>query len=158
VAHTSAITPTKLGEDLVAIVDEWHRRNVAEPARRVIEATESIVEEATEFLGERRRTMIFAVRDRLRAEQRHLVATRERLDLAVRYTFDRADRWLETVHRLLHAYDPQRRLDQGWSIVSKPDGSIVRSVRDVATGDGVVIRVSDGELTASIATREEKAG
>ena len=158
VAHTSAITPTKLGEDLVEIVDEWHRRNVAEPARRVIEATESIVEEATEFLGERRRTMIFAVRDRLRAEQRHLVATRERLDLAVRYTFDRADRWLETVHRLLQAYDPQRRLDQGWSIVSKPGGSIVRSVRDVVTGDGVVIRVSDGELTASISTREEKAG
>ena len=156
VAHTSAITPTKLGEDLVSVVDEWHRRNVREPARAVIEAADSIVEEATAFLGERRRTMIFAVRDRLRAEQRHLIATRERVDLAVRYTIDRAERWLETVHRLLNAYDPQRRLVQGWSIVSKPDGSIVRSVHDVIDGEDVVIRVGDGEMAASITAREEK--
>lgn len=156
VAHTSAITPTKLGEQLVAVVDEWHRRNVREPARAVFEATGSIVDEATEFLGERRRTMIFAVRDRLRAEQRHLVATRERAVLAVRYSIDRAEHWLETVHRLLVAYDPQRRLVQGWSIVSKVDGSIVRSVSDVSAGEGVVIRVGDGELAASITVREER--
>ena len=156
VAHTSAITPTKLGEQLVAVVDEWHRRNVREPARAVFEATGSIVDEATEFLGERRRTMIFAVRDRLRAEQRHLVATRERAVLAVRYSIDRAEHWLETVHRLLVAYDPQRRLVQGWSIVSKVDGSIVRSVSDVSAGEGVVIRVGDGELAASITVREKR--
>lgn len=156
VAHTSAITPTKLGEDLVSIVDEWHRRNVSEPARAVAEATQSIIDEATEFLGERRRTMIFAVRDRLRAEQRHLAATRERVNIAVRHTLDGAERWLETVHRLLVAYDPQRRLVQGWSIVSKPDGSLVRSVGDVSAGERVVIRVADGRLAASISAREER--
>jgi exonuclease VII large subunit len=82
----------------------------------------------------------------------------ERVDLAVLYTVDRAERWLETVHRLLTAYDPQRRLVQGWSIVSKPDGSIVRSVHDVTDGEDVVIRVGDGEMAASIMAREEKDG
>ena len=38
-----------------------------------------MLDEATEYVAERRRTMIFAVRDRLRAEQRHLASTRDRL-------------------------------------------------------------------------------
>jgi len=155
VAHRSSITPTKLGEELVSMVEDWHRRNVREPAITVLEASESLVDEATAFLGERRRTMIFAVRDRLRAEERHLGATRERLDLATRYALDRADRWLETARRLLVAYDPQRRLIQGWSIVSKRDGSIVRSVADVGAGEEITVRVGDGVLGASVTTREE---
>src|SRR6204780_723284 len=72
VAHTRAITPPKLGEEIAAIVANWLAPPVGLPAQRVLDATTAVVDEATEYVAERRRTMIFAVRDRLRAEQRHL--------------------------------------------------------------------------------------
>ncbi len=67
VAHTRAITPTKLGEEVVALVARWYEANVQNPAQRVLEASNDVLEEASVYLAERRRTMIFAVRDRLRS-------------------------------------------------------------------------------------------
>ncbi len=67
--------------------------------------------------------MIFAVRDRLRAEQRHLAATRERLDLHARHVVADAESFLAGVAGSLAAYDPQRRLAQGWSIVTSGGAS-----------------------------------
>ena len=68
VAHTRAITPTKLGEEVVGLVARWYSTNVQEPSRQLLEFSSDVLNEAAAYLGERRRTMIFAVRDRLRAE------------------------------------------------------------------------------------------
>lgn len=149
VAHTAAITPTKLGEQLVARVADWHATHVRDVARRLREGTDAVLDEATAYLGERRRTMIFAVRDRLRAEQRHLGATRERLGLHARHVLDSAGAFLEGRRRLLGAYDPQRRLAHGWSIVTR-DGAVVRALGDVDEGATVSVRVSDGSFDASV--------
>lgn len=149
-AHTAAITPTKLGEELVARVAAWRERHVRAVARRLSDAAEATLDEATAYLGERRRTMIFAVRDRLRAEQRHLGATRVRLDLHARHLVNGAESWLAARRRLLEAYDPQRRLAQGWSIVTRA-GTVVRSLANVAPGDEVSVRVSDGTFDATVA-------
>jgi exodeoxyribonuclease VII large subunit len=149
VAHSAAITPTKLGESLVARVAEWRLRHVSEVARRLREGADAVLDEAAVYLGERRRTMIFAVRDRLRSEQRHLRATRERVALHARHVVRDAQSFLEARRRLLEAYDPRRRLAQGWSIVTR-DGAVVRSTGDVSVGDGVSVRVSDGSFDASV--------
>ncbi|MFI5036310.1 MAG: exodeoxyribonuclease VII large subunit [Acidimicrobiales bacterium] len=149
VAHTAAITPTKLGEHLVSMVTEWRERHVRQVARRLRDGAEATLDEAAAYVGERRRTMIFAVRDRLRAEQRHLGATRARLGLHARHVVGDADAWLGARRRLLAAYDPQRRLAQGWSIVTR-DGAVVRVRGDVAAGDGVSVRVSDGSFDATV--------
>ncbi len=156
VAHTHAITPTKLGEDLVSGVNDWRRRNVVESARTIAGATESVLDEASEFLGERRRTMIFAVRDRLRSEGRHLAALRDHLAIGARHVLERADHLLEASRLLLVAYDPQRRLAQGWSIVTTLDGTIVHRVGDVRRGDEVAVRVVDGVIAATV-TSDERA-
>ena len=131
VAHTRAITPTKLGEDLVGIVDAWYRRNVQGAAQRIVVATQEIVDEASEYVGERRRTMIFAVRDRLRAEQRHLASTRGSLAMHSRHVLNTATQLLAGRRQLLSAYDPARRLAQGWSVTTRSDGeaSCARSTR-----------------------------
>ncbi len=154
VAHTRAITPTKLGEDLVSMVHEWRRRHVTLPARTINDAAVSLLDEASVFLGERRRTMIFAVRDRLRAEARHLAAVREHLSIGARHVLERATQWLESSRLLVVAYDPQRRLAQGWSIVTTMDGAVVRRVADVRRGDTVAVRVVDGVLQATITSDE----
>jgi len=155
VAHTKSITPTKLGEDIVNLVAQWHERNVRVPAQRILGATEAILDEATEYVGERRRTMIFAVRDRLKLEERHLRATRERLVLQSDHLLSAAGQMLTSVRQPLGAYDPVKRLAQGWAIVTVADGRVVRRLEDVALGDVVRVRLSDGTFASTV---EQKDG
>lgn len=155
VAHTRAITPTKLGEELVNLVAEWSERNVRTPAKRVSSAIEAMIDEATEYVAERRRTMIFAVRDRLRAELRHLGATRERLTLQSGYVLNSASQTLASNRLLLGAYDPKKRLAQGWAVVTGTEGRLVRALDDVEIGETVKVMVSNGTFEALIS---EKGG
>ncbi len=98
--------------------------------------------------------MIFAVRDRLRAEERQLVSTRERLVIEGRHLLATAAQTLAGQRLLLAAYDPSRRLAQGWSIVTDAGGSIVKSLHGVASGDEVHVRVSDGSFAARVTEME----
>jgi exodeoxyribonuclease VII large subunit len=150
VAHTRAITPTKLGEEIAALVDGWHRRHVRVPAQKVLDATNGLLDEATEYVAERRRTMIFAVRDRLRSERRHLGATRSQLLVHSRHLLSTTGQALASTRQLLGAYDPSKRLAQGWSIVTKSDGGVVRSLSDVTLGDTVRVLVSDGSFDSTV--------
>jgi len=150
VAHTRAITPTKLGEEIVSLVANWYSLNVRAPAKRILASTEALLDEATEYLAERRRTMIFAVRDRLRAEQRHLASTQHRLLLQARYQLATAAQMLAGNRQLLGAYDPKKRLAQGWSVVTGADGAVVRSLTSIAVGEDVRITLSDGSFTSTV--------
>ncbi|MGA7833685.1 MAG: exodeoxyribonuclease VII large subunit [Acidimicrobiales bacterium] len=150
VAHTRAITPTKLGEEVVALVARWYEVNVQGPAERVLEAASEVLEEASVYLAERRRTMIFAVRDRLRSEERHLVSTRERLIIQSGHVLSSATQMLTSTRQLLAAYDPARRLAQGWSVVTDSRGAVVKSLADIASGDDVRVLVSDGTFSARV--------
>lgn len=150
VAHTRAITPTKLGEEVVNLVAQWRERNVTAPARRVSQAGTAVLDEAENYLGERRRTMNFAVRDRLRAEARHLDSTRQRLEVSSRRMLEGAARHIESTRQLLSAYDPERRLAQGWSIVTTREGHVVRSLASVSVGDEVLVRVTDGTFISVV--------
>jgi exodeoxyribonuclease VII large subunit len=157
VAHTRAITPTKLGEEVVGLVARWYAANVQEPSRRLLEFSSDVLNEATVYLGERRRTMIFAVRDRLRAEERHLATTRDRLVVQSRQLLTSASVMIQNNRQLLVAYDPTRRLAQGWSVVTTTKGAVVKSLEDVATGDEVRVRVADGTFGARVGEKEESA-
>jgi exodeoxyribonuclease VII large subunit len=154
VAHTRAITPTKLGEEIVTLVSSWAERNVRLPAQRILSATGAILEEATVYVGERRRTMIFAVRDRLRLEERHLMATRERLALQSTHLLRGAEQMLASARQLLGAYDPIKRLAQGWSIVTDANGAVIKILGDVDTGDVVHVRLSDGTFDSRVLDKD----
>jgi exodeoxyribonuclease VII large subunit len=155
VAHTRAITPTKLGEEVVGLVSRWYAANVQEPSRRLLEYSNDVVNEATAYLGERRRTVVFAVRDRLRAEERHLGSTRDRLVVQSRHVLASASQILQSNRQLLIAYDPARRLAQGWSVVTNEAGAVVKSLEDVVTGDDVRVRVRDGSFVATVGEKEK---
>lgn len=154
VAHTRAITPTKLGEEIVAMVATWHDRHVRVAAQRLLGATSAVLDEATEYAAERRRTMIFAVRDRLRGEQRHLTSTRGRLVVQSRHLLTSADQRLVSTRQLLGAYDPRRRLAQGWSIVTSSDGTVIRELDDVLVGGVVNVQVSDGSFETTVTSKD----
>ena len=131
----------------------WHGRHVRLPAQRVLDATTAVVDEATEYVAERRRTMIFAVRDRLRAEQRHLASTRGALLMHSRHLLNSSAQKLASNRALLSAYDPKRRLAQGWSIVTSRDGAVVKSLDDVSVGDAVTVLVSDGSFESTVSAK-----
>jgi exodeoxyribonuclease VII large subunit len=155
VAHTRSITPTKLGEEIVALVENWYEGNVRDPAARLLDLACDVLEEASSYLGERRRTMIFAVRDRLRGEERHLASTRERLVIQGRHIVSSATQMLASNRQLLSAYDPLRRLAQGWSVVTDAKGAVVKSLRDVTSGDEIQVLVSDGTFGAQVLQKRE---
>ena len=150
VAARHAITPTRLGEDLVAVVDAWHRQHVRAPAGLVAQASRAVLDEAGAYLGERRRTTVLAVRDRLRGEGRQLATARRRLVVGARHRLDAASVHVAAVRQLLAAYDPQRRLLQGWALVTRADGVIVRRRSDVGPGDPLAVRVSDGSISVRV--------
>jgi exodeoxyribonuclease VII large subunit len=154
VAHTRAITPTKLGEEVVALVARWYESNVQEPSRRLLDYSRDVLDEASAYVAERRRTVMFAVRDRLRAEERHLATTRERLVVQSRAVLRSAELMLQSNRQLLVAYDPARRLAQGWSVVTNAQGAVVRSLGDIGVGDDVDVRVSDGTFGARVTQKE----
>ncbi len=154
VAHTRAITPTKLGEEVVALVARWYEANVLAPSRRLLDYSRDLLDESEAFVAERRRTMVFAVRDRLRAEERHLASTRDRLGVQARGVLRAADSLIQTSRALLVAYDPARRFAQGWSVVTSADGVVVKSLGEIAAGEDVRVRVSDGAFVARVREKE----
>jgi exodeoxyribonuclease VII large subunit len=154
VAHTRAITPTKLGEDIASLVSNWYSNNVRSPALKLLSATEALLDEAVEYVAERRRTMIFAVRDRLRAEQRHLESTHQRLLIQSRHLLASASQSLASTRQLLGAYDPKKRLAQGWSIVTHADGLVVRSLDQVRVSEDVRVTLSDGTFVSTVKEKD----
>ncbi len=59
----------------------------------------------------------------------------------------------------LDAMSPLKVLGRGYSVVTQPDGKVVRSVRQLSTGKSVVLRLSDGSAQATVNTvREENDG
>ncbi len=150
VAAAHAITPTRLGEDVVLRVDQWRAQHVVVPAAQVLGAVRAVVEEAQSYVGERRRTTVLAVRDRLRAEGRHLATSRRRLLVGARHRVESAKARVAATRLLLGAYDPRRRLAQGWAIVLRTDGSIVRRRADVAVDDVLEVRVADGSISVRV--------
>jgi exodeoxyribonuclease VII large subunit len=52
----------------------------------------------------------------------------------------------------LHALSPLAVLDRGYALVLDAEGGLVRSTAQVATGDTVVTRLSDGSFTSRVET------
>jgi exodeoxyribonuclease VII large subunit len=155
VAHTRVITPTKLGEELVSRVREAELRGVLQPAGALLTGASAVLEEAETTLAERRRTLVYAVRDRLRGESRHLGGVRERLVVESRRVLDGARRDLETRRQLLGAYDPARRFAQGWAVVVRESGRAVTSTTEVTVGEPLRVRVGDGAFGVVVSERDD---
>jgi exodeoxyribonuclease VII large subunit len=149
-AHTSVITPTKLGETLVGIVREWHTAHVLVPTQRLSERVAALLDQETAFVAERRRTMTFAVRDRLIGERRHLRTTGGRVVLHAEHVLTNATTKIASTRQLLAAYDPSRRLSQGWALVRSASGTLVRSVEDVTAGDSLQVVLGNGHLGVTV--------
>lgn len=153
-ANFFAITPTELGVYLVQRATEAYVRHVSDPAARLLNATHEVLDEATQRVQSARREILSTARNRLTSEQRTLRHHAATMIRAAHSLLGRSSNQLGATRQLLAAYDPQRRLDQGWSIVTSSDGSVVKSIDQVAVGLGLSIRVSDGTIEATVTEKK----
>lgn len=73
-----------------------------------------------------------------------------RLSVVGTHGIRHAQRHLDAVATRVRALDPALILGRGWSLTRREDGTLVRSVRDVSTGDGIVTHLADGTLDSTI--------
>jgi exodeoxyribonuclease VII large subunit len=91
------------------------------------------------------RQRLALARERLMACHNCLHRSLERLLHASRATMSALD-------ARLHSLSPLAVLDRGYALVLDADGGLVRSTAQVATGDTVVTRLSDGTFTSRVET------
>lgn len=156
-ANYYAITPTELGVHLVQRSLEAYSRGVTDPANRLLEAARDVLDEATQRVQSARREILSTARNRLSAEQRSLQHHSNTMLRAARSVVSASGDHLAATRQLFAAYDPQRRLDQGWSIATTADGTVVKSVAQIEAGDQVTVRVSDGTIHTSVTDKKGTA-
>ncbi len=79
------------------------------------------------------------------------LSTRGGLALAHRLQLQRAQ--LAGLHSRLLSLNPLAVLERGFAVVSRPDGSLVRSVAQVKAGDEIRVQVADGKFGADVTNK-----
>jgi exodeoxyribonuclease VII large subunit len=80
------------------------------------------------------------------------LSTRGQLALAHRLQLQRAQ--MAGLHSRLQALNPLAVLERGFAVVSRPDGSLVRSVSQVKVGAEIQVQVADGKFSADVTQGE----
>lgn len=153
VAHTPCATPTAAAQRVVSIVNEWLARLDGRQTS-IVSRGGSAIARAESNLTTRLGAVSRSARHAGELAQGHLVQVSARLLMAQRHALRDADHRLDSADARTRALDPARALARGWSITRQPDGSLVRSVNDVANGTQLVTQVVDGTLTSTIVSTE----
>ena len=81
----------------------------------------------------------------------------EKLDLAERRfaevagkAFSEREQRVQSLASLLQALGPESILKRGFAVAFRPDGGVLKSTSEVAPGDEVTVRVSDGEIRTRV--------
>jgi exodeoxyribonuclease VII large subunit len=158
VADYRASTPTAAATASVPDVGEWARQLVDLRQRLGLLAL-AHVEQARDALAGTRRDLLRA------SPQARIEAGRQRVDDAVRALTGQIEHALELRRERLrgtalqlHSLSPLLTIGRGFAIVRRePGGEIVTSVAQVAAGQGLSVRVSDGTFAAVAGPRLDHA-
>ncbi len=149
-ADLRAPTPTAAAEiatpnrpDLLVILGEL--------AGRLERAVHSLVRSSRWELSEQRnRLRLHSPVTRMRGDRQRLDELERNLILSLAHRFQLSHAQLVGLQQRLGALNPVAVLGRGYAIVSQQDGSMVRSVKQVAAGDDLDVRVADGSFTARV--------
>jgi len=155
VADWRASTPTDAGKKVVPDMEEELTKisNLRDRADRRI--NDLVVLEMTKIAGLMQRPVM--------REPMIMVTSREEIIKGIRIrgwrsmdsAISHAKSEIKQIAARVRTLSPQATLDRGYAVVQKPDGSIVRAAKDLAKGDGLELRLTDGVALAT-ATGESK--
>lgn len=149
VAHTAFKTPTAcasaVGERARRCIDVFEDLAAAVP-----EVARAAVTAMADRVEERAARAARAAAGRLDHAALRLDHAATRTAPAARRTLDVAAARVELIEAKVAAHDPSLALARGWSLTRRSDGTVVRSVHDVAPGDEVTTLVADGLIVATV--------
>jgi exodeoxyribonuclease VII large subunit len=87
----------------------------------------------------------------------HLQAYRTRLDLTIERKLQASRSTTNALNARLHSLSPLAVLDRGYALVLDANGCLIRSTTQLAAGDKVVTRVSDGSFTSRVEATEKNS-
>jgi exodeoxyribonuclease VII large subunit len=87
----------------------------------------------------------------------HLLALRSRLDRSIERLLHSSTAGLSALDARLHSLSPLAVLERGYALVLSPDGALIRSVANLATGAAVTTRLADGTFTSRVETTAPNA-
>ncbi|APZ96700.1 Exodeoxyribonuclease 7 large subunit [Fuerstiella marisgermanici] len=150
VADRRALTPSEAGELVVPSADEF-RQDLRNTASRIYRVLTGRVERLRLTLQAIESRSIFQRPTTLIDERRQrcddLGASAER---AMRLKVERLNQQLATTAAALDALSPIKVLARGYSLTTKADGILIRSVADVAEGTELETRLPDGMVRSEV--------
>ena len=84
----------------------------------------------------------------IHSDQQRLDELEQRSTRALRHILNLHRAQSQSLNQRLAALNPQAVLERGYAIVSRDDGSLVRSVQQVQVGETIHIHLSDGKIDA----------
>lgn len=70
--------------------------------------------------------------------------------------FDRSTQNLVSLKKLIHAHDPMRIVERGYSLTFNEEGKIVSSIKEIEKDSQITTRLSDGELISVVKEKKEE--
>ena len=171
VAHTAFKTPTACAVALIERVDQFSERAelvwsaiqakaarqidgsaaaLLDRARRIQQRTVGAVERADQRLLDRSHRVAGASSRLLDRAERSLAASSEQVG---RRPLQFATQQLHTIDQLearVRSLDPVHALRRGWTLTRTSDGTLVRSIGDVAAGAEIITTFADGQATSRV--------
>lgn len=93
-------------------------------------------------------------RTRLRTDRQRLDELIRRAGIALKHSLQLRQTRLVGIEQHLVSLNPLAVLGRGFSVVSQPDGQLVRSTTQVQAGDPLNVRVSDGQFGVQVTEKE----
>jgi exodeoxyribonuclease VII large subunit len=134
--------PSRLTERLAQRVDTLEMR-MGHAARQRIQEERQRAEQAVSRLSLLRERQVRQIESRVALDQR-------RLEQACRLWAERARVRVAALERQIGLLSPLAVLERGYSLTRTAQGRLVRSVKDVAAGDGLVTQVKDGTVKSVV--------
>jgi exodeoxyribonuclease VII large subunit len=154
VADLRAPTPTAAAE--LAVPDQMEIRGI------LLERLAALAQNFSEQVAEKRWNLqqLHATLLR-RSPEAQLRGNRQRVDdlirqgeRAIRHQIELQRTLLQGFSQYVSALNPQGILERGYAVVTQPDGSVVKKLKDVKAGDQLKVRVSDGTFDAEAKEKE----
>ena len=149
VAHMAFKTPTAVAAALTTRVGDYLDR-VEHHWRAIAALSITSLRRSDSHLTACARRGALAGRESLQLADHLFVSRTEQLPKVADRIVRTATTNLDHMHARLKAADPAVLLARGWSITRTADGSVVRSVNDVDSGDTIITALTDGTIISNV--------
>lgn len=149
VANTSVKTPTAVAEFIIDICGNFVNL-IEEQQENLEELVASILEEEREKISDFSNTIMQILKISLLKAENTLNNTRQTLLHIVRQRVLKENSRIDLLAISLKSKNPQEILQQGYTISTSQDGSIIRSSKKLKKGEKIVTHFSDGTICSTV--------